>query len=161
MVWCTRSSGRRESRSAATRGILLGMAKKASRSGTSHPVPPMEPAARRRLLRDGARANEMRDRAFRQVVLSIPPGKVSTYGQVAAAAGYPMYHRAVARLLRTDPPDSLPWQRVLGAGGEVKLRGEAAKEQRARLRMEGVRFRGDRVDMEVFEHHLRSWEVLE
>ena len=42
--------------------------------------------------------------AFRRIILSIPAGKVSTYGRVAAAAGYPLYHRAVARLLRTDPP---------------------------------------------------------
>lgn len=119
------------------------------------------PSSRRRILREGARANEMRDRAFRQVVLSIPSGKVSTYGHVAAAAGYPQYHRAVARLLRTDPPDSLPWHRVLGAGGQIKLPGVAAKEQRARLRLEGVRFRGDRVDMDACEHPLRSWEVLD
>jgi len=136
--------------------------KKISRTKTVQSlVAPMEPSARRRLLRDGARANETRDRAFRQVVLSIPPGKVSTYGRVAAAAGYPQYHRAVARLLRTDPPDSLPWHRVLGVGGEIKLPGEAATEQRARLRSEGVRFRGDRVDMEASEFPLRSWEVLD
>jgi methylated-DNA-protein-cysteine methyltransferase-like protein len=125
-------------------------------------VPPvmLDHRARRQLLRDGARANEQRDHAFRQVVLSIPPGKVSTYGRVAAAAGYPLYHRAVARLLRTDPPDWLPWHRVLGAGGEIKLRGDAAEEQRARLRLEGVRFRGERVDMDASEHAMRSWEAL-
>jgi methylated-DNA-protein-cysteine methyltransferase-like protein len=116
--------------------------------------------ARRRILRDGARANEVRDDAFRRVILSIPAGKVSTYGRVAAAAGYPLYHRAVARLLRTDPPDHLPWHRVLGAGGEIKLRQEAAKEQRARLKMEGVKFNGKRVDMERFEHAIRPWETF-
>ncbi len=116
---------------------------------------------KRRILRDGARANELRDDAFRRVILSIPAGKVSTYGRVAAAAGYPLYHRAVARLLRTDPPDHLPWHRVLGAGGEIKLRHEAAKEQRARLKMEGVKFRGKLVDMEQFEHAIRSWEAFE
>src|SRR5579859_7172104 len=72
--------------------------------------------AKRRLLRDSATPNDDRDRAFRRMILSIPPGKVSTYGQVAAAAGYPMYHRAVARLLRTELPDQLPWHRVVGAG---------------------------------------------
>jgi methylated-DNA-protein-cysteine methyltransferase related protein len=113
---------------------------------------------RRRILRDGARANELRDDAFRRIVLSIPAGKVSTYGRVAAAAGYPLYHRAVARLLRTDPPDQLPWHRVLGAGGEIKLRGEAAREQRARLRMEGVKFNLKRVDMSRCEYTPRSWE---
>ncbi len=117
--------------------------------------------AKRRILRDGARANELRDDAFRRIILSIPVGKVSTYGRVAAAAGYPLYHRAVARLLRTDPPDHLPWHRVLGAGGAIKLRHESAKEQRARLKMEGVRFRGKRVDMERFEHVIRSWETFE
>ena len=115
---------------------------------------------KRGILRDGLRPNEERDAAFRRIILSIPPGKVSTYGKVAASAGFPLYHRAVARLLRTDTPDSLPWHRVLGAGGQIKLKQDAALEQRRRLRMEGVKFRGDRVDMERFEHALRSWEML-
>ena len=74
------------------------------------------PRMRRAMMRDGLRPNEIRDQAFRRVIRSIPKGKVATYGQVAAAAGYPLYHRAVARLLRYDPPNTLPWQRVLGAG---------------------------------------------
>jgi methylated-DNA-protein-cysteine methyltransferase-like protein len=45
----------------------------------------------------------------------------------------------------------LPWQRVLGAGGEIKLRGDSAIEQRFRLEAEGVRFRGRRVDMKAHE----------
>ena len=117
--------------------------------------------AKRRLLRDAAQPEEQRDLAFRRMIFSIPPGRVSTYGKVAAAAGYPRYHRAVARLLRTDPPDNLPWHRVLGAGGEIKLPGEAAREQRARLKLEGVKFRGDRVDMDKHEHAFRTWEVYE
>jgi methylated-DNA-protein-cysteine methyltransferase related protein len=116
---------------------------------------------KRRLLRDALRPNEERDTAFRRMILSIPPGKVSTYGHVAAAAGYPRYHRAVARLLRVDPVDQLPWHRVLGAGGEIKLRGAAAREQRARLKLEGVEFNDKRVDMGRFEHPLKPWEVYE
>ena len=115
--------------------------------------------AKRRLRRDALRTDEPRDLAFRRMILSIPPGKVSTYGKVATAAGYPRYHRAVARLLRTDLPDQLPWHRVLGAGGEIKLRGAAAKEQRARLELEGVRFNGRTVEMERFEHALKPWDV--
>jgi methylated-DNA-protein-cysteine methyltransferase related protein len=53
----------------------------------------------------------------------------------------------------------LPWQRIVGAGGEIKLRGEAAAEQRLRLTMEGVKFRGKRVNIEVYEHTLHSWEA--
>jgi len=115
--------------------------------------------AKRGLLLDALRRNEQRDTAFRRMILSIPPGKVSTYGSVAAAAGYPRYHRAVARLLRTDPIDQLPWHRVVGVGGEVKLRGAAAHEQRARLKLEGVQFNGKRVEMEHFEYSIKPWEI--
>lgn len=115
---------------------------------------------KRRILKDGLRKNEQRDAAFRRIIRSIPKGKVSTYGKVAAAAGYPLYHRAVAHLLRTEPLHGLPWQRIVGAGGEIKLPGEAAAEQRLRLTMEGVKFRGKRVNMSLYEHTLRSWETL-
>jgi len=115
--------------------------------------------AKRGLLLDSLRRNEQRDTAFRRMILSIPPGKVSTYGGVAAAAGYPQYHRAVARLLRTEPVDQLPWHRVVGVGGEIKLRGAAAHEQRARLRLEGVQFNGKRVEMEHFEYSIKPWEI--
>lgn len=115
--------------------------------------------AKRGLLRSALRHNEERDMAFRLMILSIPAGKVSTYSAVAAAAGYPQYHRAVARLLRIDPIDQLPWHRVVGVGGEIKLRGAAAREQRARLKLEGVQFQGKRVDMEQSAHRLEPWEI--
>ena len=121
---------------------------------------PIPQNLKRRILKDSLRKNEQRDDAFRRIIRSVPRGKVSTYGKVAAAAGYPLYHRAVARLLHTAPLQGLPWQRIVGAGGEIKLRGEAAAEQRLRLTMEGVRFRGKRVNMEIYEHTLRSWETL-
>ncbi len=101
--------------------------------------------------------SEARDEAFRQAIRSIPRGKVATYGQVAAAAGYPLYHRHVAQLLQRSG-GRLPWQRVVGAGGAIKLKYEAAMEQRMRLEMEGVRFRGKRVDMAEHQHRFRTWE---
>jgi methylated-DNA-protein-cysteine methyltransferase-like protein len=79
----------------------------------------------------------------------IPSGKVSTYGAVARAAGYPRAARQAARVLHRG--FGLPWQRVLGAGGEIKLRGDSAMEQRLRLEAEGVRFRGRKVDMKQCE----------
>jgi methylated-DNA-protein-cysteine methyltransferase-like protein len=115
---------------------------------------------KRRILKDALRKNEPRDAAFRRIIRSVPKGKVSTYGKVAAASGYPLYHRAVARLLQKEALHSIPWQRIVGAGGEIKLRGEAAAEQRLRLSMEGVKFRGKRVNMELHEHTFRPWETL-
>jgi methylated-DNA-protein-cysteine methyltransferase-like protein len=83
----------------------------------------------------------------------IPQGKVSTYGAVARAAGFPGAARQVAKVLHRG--FGLPWQRVLGAGGEIKLRGDSAIEQRLRLEAEGVRFRGRRVDMRAHEFKFR------
>ena len=97
-------------------------------------------------------STEIRDQAFAETIRSIPRGRVASYGQVAAAAGYPRYHRAVARFLKTAIPGELPWQRVLGAGGEIKLVGQAAAEQKLRLKMEGVRFVGKRVDLNLHQH---------
>src|SRR5579863_1268951 len=120
---------------------------------------PLHPKLKRKLVKVATSKDAQRDAAFRSVIASIPKGKVATYGQVASAAGYPLYHRAVARLLRTDPPDRLPWQRVVGAGGEIKLPMEAGAEQRLRLRMEGVTFRGRRVNLEAHQHEFRTWEI--
>src|SRR3984893_542745 len=105
--------------------------------------------AKRRLLRDALRPSEQRDIAFRHMILSIPPGKVNSYGGVAAAAGYPRYHRAVARLLHQDHWDLLPWHRVV-ANGEIKTSGASAKEQKARLRAEGVSFDGKKINRGAF-----------
>lgn len=87
-----------------------------------------------------------------RAIRAIPHGKVSTYGGVAKAAGYPGAARMVARVLRRS--FGLPWQRVLGAGGAIKLTGDSAIEQRLRLESEGVRFRGRKVDMKAHEYRL-------
>jgi methylated-DNA-protein-cysteine methyltransferase related protein len=84
-----------------------------------------------------------------RAIRAIPRGKVSTYGGVARIAGFPGGARMVARVLRRGY--GLPWQRVLGAGGEIKLTGDNAMEQRLRLEAEGVRFRGRKVDMKACE----------
>ena len=86
-------------------------------------------------------------------IRKIPRGKVSTYGDVARAAGHPGAARRVAWTLHRS--FGLPWQRVLGAGGEIKLRGDSAIEQRLRLEAEGVAFRGRRVDMKRHQFKFR------
>src|ERR1700740_3459426 len=82
-----------------------------------------------------------------RTIRAILRGKVSTYGGVARSAGFPGAARMVARVLRRG--FGLPWQRVLGAGGQIKLTGDSAMEQRFRLEAEGVRFRGRKVDMKA------------
>lgn len=89
-----------------------------------------------------------------RAIRSIPRGKVSTYGGVARAAGFPGAARLVARVLRGG--FNLPWQRVLGSGGAIKLTGDNAIEQRLRLEAEGVRFRGRKVDMKTHEWRAKN-----
>jgi len=83
-------------------------------------------------------------------IRGLAAGTVSSYGAIARAAGWPGAARQVVRILREVP--GLPWHRVVGSGGAIKLGGENGAEQRFRLRMEGVTFRGMRVDMARHEH---------
>jgi len=88
-----------------------------------------------------------------QAVRRIPKGRVATYGDVAAAGGYPGAARQVVWALRTAR--GVPWHRVLGAKGVILLKGESGFEQRLRLRSEGVTVAGDRVDLARFGHKFR------
>jgi methylated-DNA-protein-cysteine methyltransferase-like protein len=97
--------------------------------------------------------NALEDKRARLVrsIRAVPPGTVSSYGAIAKAAGWPGAARQVVRILQQQP--GLPWHRVVGSGGAIKLSGEGGAEQRLRLRMEGVTFRGARVDMKRHEFH--------
>lgn len=95
----------------------------------------------------------LRDRIF-AVVRQIPPGRVATYGQVAALAGAPGAARAVGWALASTPDGiQLPWQRVLNASGRISGRAEPGWEgvQRGLLEGEGVVFGVDgATDLERF-----------
>ena len=66
------------------------------------------------------RSKTLREK-IRAAIRAVPRGKVSTYGAVARAAGYPRGARQVVQTLRHSV--GLPWHRILGAGGEIKLHG--------------------------------------
>lgn len=84
------------------------------------------------------------------VVRRIPRGKVSTYGDIAYAAGFPGRARQVAWALHAS--HGLPWHRVVGSGGRLLMPGEYGFEQRLRLEAEGVHFSGLRVRMQLHQH---------
>ena len=84
-------------------------------------------------------------------VRKIPRGRVCSYGGVARAAGHPGAARQVVWALHSPTATGLPWHRVVGAGGHIRLPGESGLEQRFRLEAEGVSFRGNRVDMDKHE----------
>jgi methylated-DNA-protein-cysteine methyltransferase-like protein len=84
-------------------------------------------------------------------IRALPRGMVSSYGAIARAARWPGAARQVVRILQKF--HGLPWHRVVGSRGAIKLTGENAAEQKFRLRLEGVTFRGARVDMKLHEFH--------
>src|SRR5213592_4220028 len=75
-----------------------------------------------------------------QLVRSIPPGFVATYGDLCPEA--PRFAGAVMAACH-DP--TVPWQRVVRADGSLAK----GARQRRLLEAEGVPFRGRRVDMRV------------
>ena len=88
-------------------------------------------------------------------VEAIPPGKVMTYKDVAEYAGI-RSARSVGRVLATDG-GSVPWHRVMRSDGS--LAAHLYTEQRQRLLAEGVRFRGDRVDLAGYRWDGRATRV--
>ena len=78
----------------------------------------------------------------RRVVLSLRPGDVVTYGEVALEAGYPGAARAVGGVMASS--EGLPWWRVVTSQGRLVPGHEA--EQARRLRREGVGVSGRHVE---------------
>ncbi len=92
-----------------------------------------------------------------QVVALIPPGKVTSYGEVARRAGLPGAARRVGRALKGLPSDTrIPWHRVVNAQGRISLPEGSASQytQRDRLEAEGVTFRSNKsIDLKRY-----GWE---
>ena len=77
----------------------------------------------------------------RRVVLAvrqIPPGRVATYGDIAAAAGKPRAARAVGNLMRTLKIPALPYHRVVAAGGNIGGYGAYPQLKTGLLAAEGL-----------------------
>lgn len=79
-----------------------------------------------------------------EVVRRIPLGRVLTYGDVAALAGFPRHARLVGYALHALPDHStVPWHRVINARGGISV-GRATPGgqlvQRFLLEGEGVEF---------------------
>jgi alkylated DNA nucleotide flippase Atl1 len=79
----------------------------------------------------------------RELVASIPPGRVATYGDIAAAAKLSS-PRIVGWVMRTDSSD-LPWHRVITASGRPAP--HLSTRQLELLRAEGVLASDGRVQL--------------
>jgi O-6-methylguanine DNA methyltransferase len=79
------------------------------------------------------------------VVRRIPPGRVATYGDVAAVAGRPRAARAVGNIMRDCRERGVPCHRVIAAAGGLGGYGGNLELKRALLRAEGVLVSGSRI----------------
>lgn len=89
------------------------------------------------------------------IVSQIPCGRVTTYGYIAALAGWPSHSRMVGRTLRYTPGASeLPCHRVVNKEGRTA---PGWSLQRTLLEEEGIRFKPNgHVDMTSY-----LWEPME
>ena len=78
------------------------------------------------------------ERRVLSAVRRIPPGRVATYGDIAALAGKPRASRAVGNIMRTSREPGLPYHRVIGAGGAIGGYGGSVQVKRELLRAEGI-----------------------
>jgi len=76
------------------------------------------------------------------VVRQIPPGRVATYGQVAALAGGCTARMAGYALAGLPQGSDVPWQRVINSQGKISPHGAGfgSAVQRQLLEDEGIEF---------------------
>jgi methylated-DNA-protein-cysteine methyltransferase-like protein len=94
-----------------------------------------------------------------EIARQVPPGKVSTYGQIAAMIPPPGtltlkdYEAFGARWVggaMAACPDDVPWQRVINSQGKISPR-PGAETQKELLRLEGVLFNDKgKIDFELY-----------
>jgi methylated-DNA-[protein]-cysteine S-methyltransferase len=88
----------------------------------------------------------------------VPKGKVTTYKDLANAAGSGAY-RAVGQVLRCNPnAPIIPCHRVVASDGSIggffgETEGEPVARKMAMLKKEGIKFQGSQiVDFEKYRH---------
>ncbi len=86
-----------------------------------------------------------------EVVQQVPPGLVSTYGDIATIVGGGIDARTIGQALNQIPKagvEQVPWQRIVNAQGGISTKGLL---QRKLLVDEGIMFdERDRIDLRRF-----------
>jgi len=89
----------------------------------------------------------------------IPKGKVTTYSELARAAGSPGASRAAGTVMRRNEcPESMPCYRVVRSDGSVGAYSGVAnsKEKIRRLRKDGIQVAAGKVDLKRYVHSFRK-----
>ncbi len=75
------------------------------------------------------------------MALSIPPGRVTTYGLITATAGgHPMLSRMITNILsKSDQADHIPFHRIVYSNGQVWLDTKHSSSRKKLYRQEGIK----------------------
>lgn len=104
-------------------------------------------------LKEPATSAPTNREAIYLALMSVPAGKVITYGQLAALAGLPGAARLAGTVLCGLPEDTeLPWHRVINAQGKISLQphSSAYQKQKQRLEAEGVQFVSEKINLRTY-----------
>ncbi|HSC69296.1 MAG TPA: MGMT family protein [Cellvibrio sp.] len=89
-------------------------------------------------------------------LMTVPAGKVITYGQLASLAGLPGAARLAGSTLSSLPAKTqLPWHRVINAQGKISLPVDsiAYKKQVQRLQAEGVEVKNGKISLRIYGYN--------
>ncbi len=87
------------------------------------------------------------DKDVYSILTKIPPGKVSTYGDIARALGHPRASRAIGRIVANNPNlISVPCHRVVKSNGEIGGFRYGEQMKKEILEREGIQIRNKVVE---------------
>jgi methylated-DNA-[protein]-cysteine S-methyltransferase len=85
--------------------------------------------------------NTIKDNDVYELLLKIPAGKVSTYGDLAKALGNPSASREIGRILGRNPnPVKVPCHRIVKSSGKVGGYFYGSDRKKELLEKEGLSF---------------------
>jgi methylated-DNA-[protein]-cysteine S-methyltransferase len=81
-----------------------------------------------------------------ELLSKVPEGKVTTYGELARAAGRPQASRVIGQILNRNPnPIVVPCHRVVMSNGEIGGYASGTLAKKRLLRKEGVKISKNKI----------------
>jgi methylated-DNA-[protein]-cysteine S-methyltransferase len=108
----------------------------------------------------GQNSQRVKDEVY-NMLLKIPVGKVSTYGDIAKALGLPHAARLIGQILHENPnPVVVPCHRVVHSNGKIGGYAYGSDRKRKLLEEEGVKFCGaSHTYMKEFQKCRVTWPL--
>jgi methylated-DNA-[protein]-cysteine S-methyltransferase len=105
-------------------------------------------------------SQSIKDKVY-DMLLKIPAGKVTTYGDIAKAVGQPSSSRLIGQILHNNPtPVVVPCHRVVCSNGKIGGYAFGSRKKRKLLEAEGLKFCGSNsTELEEFQKHRITWPL--